>query len=86
MLKSCGVWGLGVSQSPVGTNWVLKLIGTWLGLGQGVFETKGLGPGLNNYFFDIFTLCTFFLGILIINTQINTIPWPYQTHIYIFLV
>ena len=25
--------------------------GTWLGLGQGGFGTKGLGTGLNNYFF-----------------------------------
>ena len=28
-------------------NWVLELIGTWLGLGLGVFGTCGLGPGLD---------------------------------------
>ena len=29
-------------------NWVLELIGTWLGLGVLTFETLGLGPGLDN--------------------------------------
>ena len=38
-----------VSPSPFGTNWVLELIGTWMGLGLGGFGTKGLGPGLDNY-------------------------------------
>lgn len=42
------------------TNWVLELVGTWLGLGQGCFGTKGLGPGLN-----IIPLCpvSCFLGV-----------------------
>ena len=31
---------------PFGTNWVLELIGTLLGLGLGGFGTKDLWPGL----------------------------------------
>ena len=37
-----------VSPSPLGPNWGLDLIGTWLGLGLGGFGTKGLGTGLDN--------------------------------------
>ena len=37
------------APGPFGFNWVLGLIGTWLGLGLGGFGTKGLGPGLDNY-------------------------------------
>ena len=28
---------------------MFELIGTWLGLGLGGFEAKGLGPGLDNF-------------------------------------
>ena len=38
------------SVSPIGTNWVLDLIGTYLGLGQRGFGTKSLGQGLDNNF------------------------------------
>ena len=41
-----GLQHFSVSPSPF---WVLDLIGTWLGLGLGVFGTKGLGTGLDNY-------------------------------------
>ena len=34
-----GLQQLSVSLSPLGTNWVLELIGTWLGLGVEGFET-----------------------------------------------
>ena len=37
-----------VSPSPLGTYWVLELIGNRLGLGLGCFRTEGLGPGLDN--------------------------------------
>ena len=37
-----------VSPSPLGTNWVLEVIGAWLGLGLGGFGTKGFGTGLDN--------------------------------------
>ena len=54
----CGEWwwptGFSVSPSPLGTNWVLELFGTWLGFGLGVFGTNGLGTGLDNYFPIIF--------------------------------
>ena len=45
LLKSLRVGGGGTkefsfSPSPLGTNLVLELIGTWLGLGLGVFGTK----------------------------------------------
>ena len=40
-----GLWHFSVSPSPF---WFLDLIGTWLGLGLGVFGTKGLGIGLDN--------------------------------------
>jgi len=35
-------------QAPFGFNWVLVLIGTWLGLGLGDLGAEGLGPGLDN--------------------------------------
>ena len=35
------------APGPFGFNWVLELIGTWLGLGD--FGTKGLGPELDNW-------------------------------------
>ena len=36
---------------PFGFKWVLDLFGTWLGLGLGLggFGTKGLRPGLDNF-------------------------------------
>ena len=34
------------SPSPLGTNWVLEVIGTGLELGLEGFGTKGLEPGL----------------------------------------
>ena len=37
-----------VSPSPLWTNTVLEVIGTWLGLGLGFFWTKGLKTGLDN--------------------------------------
>ena len=40
-----GLQHFSVSPSPF---WVLDLIGTWLGLGQGGFGTRGLGLGLDN--------------------------------------
>ena len=40
-----GLEQFSVSPSPL---LVLDLIGTWLGLGLGVFGTKGLGTGLDN--------------------------------------
>ena len=59
MIKSCGVdrWlgGLqdfSVSPSPLGTNWVLELIGTWFGLGQGVLGLSVWGRGLTIKRFD----------------------------------
>ena len=45
----CQCWTMSLIHYPLGTNWVLELVGTWLGLGQGCFGTKGLGPGLDNY-------------------------------------
>ena len=32
----------------LGSNWVLELIGTWLGFGLGGFGTRVLGRGLEN--------------------------------------
>ena len=49
--KSQRLWypyDFSVSPSPLGTNWVLELIETWLGLGLEVFGTKGFGTGLDN--------------------------------------
>ena len=43
-----GLQHFSVSPSPLVTYWVLKLIGSWLGLGLGGFGTKGLGTGLDN--------------------------------------
>ena len=40
-----GLQDFSVSPSPLGTNQVLEVIGTWLGLGQGDFGTVG-GQGL----------------------------------------
>ena len=37
-----------VGPGPLGTNWVLELTGSWLGLGLLGFGTKGLGTGLDN--------------------------------------
>ena len=37
-----------VSLSPLGTNWVLELIRTGMGLGLGGLGIKGLGTGLDN--------------------------------------
>ena len=36
------------APGPFGFNWVLALIWTLLGMGLGGYETKGLGPGLDN--------------------------------------
>ena len=36
------------APGPFGFNWVLVLIGTWLGFGLGDLGAKGLGPGLDN--------------------------------------
>ena len=44
-----GLQHFSVSPSPLVTYWVLKLIGSWLGLGLGGFGTKGLGTGLDNF-------------------------------------
>ena len=43
-----GLQHFSVSPSPLGTNLVLELNETRLGLGLGGFGTKGLGPGLDN--------------------------------------
>ena len=45
----CQCWTMSLIHYPLGTNWVLELVGTWLRQGQGCFGTKGLGPGLDNY-------------------------------------
>ena len=45
----CGIQNFSVIPSLLGTNLVLELIGTWLGLGLRGFGTKGLGPGLDNF-------------------------------------
>ena len=44
-----GLQDFSASPSPLGTNWAFELIGTWFGFGLGVFGTKGLGSGLDNY-------------------------------------
>ena len=44
-----GIQDFSVSPSPLGTNWVSELIGTWLGLSLGGLGTKGLGTVLDNY-------------------------------------
>ena len=48
MLKRVHAQDFNVSPSPLVTNWVFELIGTWLGLGLGGLGTTGLGPGLGN--------------------------------------
>ena len=52
-----GLQHFSVSPSPLGTNLVLELNETRLGLGLGGFGTKGLGPGLDN---KIINVCVFF--------------------------
>ena len=56
MLKSCAVGGVlqhfSVSPRPQ-SHFVLDLFGPWLGLGLGVFGSKGLGTGLDNYFYHL---------------------------------
>ena len=69
MLKSleCVGWWVAYlillsALGPCWFNWVLDLIGIWLGLALVGFATKGSGPGLDN-------------NDSVVNGQYQTLPW-----------
>ena len=46
MVGVCDLPDFSVSPIPLGTNWVLELIGTWFGLGLGGLGLRVWGQGL----------------------------------------